>query len=342
MGSNIMFLTPTTMILLLSSLALTPGILAKSDYRSNFTNHITFPDKHLRGEEVYLCTSKAVEDGWMTGFKPSLEAEGYFVHHMSLVKCGGRRRQGLWNCGPQGMREQGIKSYSFCSGRWETVFVFSGDAASVELPHQSGIHVKTREHLVLQAHLVAHRGEPGGQINNVGVEVYMQNRRMGREGSTGGVEREGGGMESEGGGIEREGGGIESEGGGIESEGGGVEREGGLLPMYLTGSVPANGENTWVGTVTVGEGTRVEGVLVHTHQLAKQVSLWAVTDSRRLLVHNQTREMPQKFYFNLPEIAPGTKLEARCHMSSNRITETYYGPKSTDEMCNVYWYYVKD
>uniref|UniRef100_A0A3B3Z3Z4 Uncharacterized protein n=1 Tax=Poecilia mexicana TaxID=48701 RepID=A0A3B3Z3Z4_9TELE len=83
----------------------------------------------------------------------------------------------------------------------------------------------------------------------------------------------------------------------------------------------------------------------HTHSLGKVVSGYRIRDGKWSLIGRQSPQLPQAFYPANKEVTVryGDTVAARCVFSGEgRISKTYIGGTSNDEMCNFYMMYYMD
>uniref|UniRef100_A0A3B5MBW2 Uncharacterized protein n=1 Tax=Xiphophorus couchianus TaxID=32473 RepID=A0A3B5MBW2_9TELE len=83
----------------------------------------------------------------------------------------------------------------------------------------------------------------------------------------------------------------------------------------------------------------------HTHSLGKVVSGYRIRDGKWSLIGRQSPQLPQAFYPANKDVTVryGDTLAARCVFSGEgRISKTYIGGTSNDEMCNFYMMYYMD
>ncbi|XP_053195400.1 peptidyl-glycine alpha-amidating monooxygenase isoform X3 [Scomber japonicus] len=83
----------------------------------------------------------------------------------------------------------------------------------------------------------------------------------------------------------------------------------------------------------------------HTHHLGKVVSGYRIRDGKWSLIGRQSPQLPQAFYPANKEVNMryGDTIAARCVFTGEgRISKTYIGGTSDDEMCNFYIMYYMD
>ncbi|KAM9329356.1 peptidyl-glycine alpha-amidating monooxygenase [Gastrophryne carolinensis] len=84
---------------------------------------------------------------------------------------------------------------------------------------------------------------------------------------------------------------------------------------------------------------------VHTHQLGQVVSGYRIRNGKWSLIGRQSPQLPQAFYpvEHSLDVRPGDILAARCVFTGQgRMSSTFIGGTSNDEMCNLYIMYYMD
>ncbi|XP_003388865.3 PREDICTED: peptidyl-glycine alpha-amidating monooxygenase-like [Amphimedon queenslandica] len=122
-----------------------------------------------------------------------------------------------------------------------------------------------------------------------------------------------------------------------------------LLNGFI-GSLPPHKQNIEVPVACKFEGPNVIypiGFRTHAHSLSPLIAgfLYSHSSKKWSLIGHHSPQEPQAFYPSQPgiEVHPGDILAARCHYNtSQKSSSVYFGPESSNEMCNFYIMFYTD